>query len=242
MIDIIPAIDIMDGKCVRLTRGDYATKTIYDREPAEMAKRFQDAGMRRLHCVDLDGARAGRIVNADAVERICRETSLKVDFGGGIKSDADLLTAFSLGVVQVTAGSIAALEPQTVTRWIHHFGPEKIILGADFKYGKIAISGWQESTDLDLMIFLDDYISRGIRTVISTDISRDGMLEGSAEKVYETIRKRFPGIYLIASGGISSMEDIRRLDALGVSGVIVGKAFYEERITLNDIAEYIGSC
>ncbi|MBW6458110.1 MAG: 1-(5-phosphoribosyl)-5-[(5-phosphoribosylamino)methylideneamino]imidazole-4-carboxamide isomerase [FCB group bacterium] len=241
-MDIIPAIDIIDGVCVRLTRGDYNTKKIYDGDPLHVAKSYEDAGIRYLHCVDLDGARTGHIVNEETVRKICEETALEVDFGGGIQSDADIQKAFTIGVRQITAGSIAVLEPETLIRWLRHYGPEKIILGADFKYGKIAISGWQESSSLDLLSFLDDYISRGIRTVISTDISRDGMLSGSSEKTYETIKSRFPHIRLIASGGIASMDDIRKLNDMNIDGVIIGKAIYEERITLKEITEFIASC
>jgi phosphoribosylformimino-5-aminoimidazole carboxamide ribotide isomerase len=242
MIDIIPAIDIIEGACVRLTKGDYSTKKIYDADPLRMAISYEDAGIRYLHCVDLDGARTGHIVNEATVRQICEHTALEVDFGGGIQSDEDIQKAFAIGVRQITAGSIAVLEPETLLRWLRHYGPEKIILGADFKYGKIAISGWQESSSLDLLSFLDDYISRGIRTVISTDISRDGMLGGSSEKTYAAIRERFPHIRLIASGGVACMDDIRRLNDLNIDGVIVGKAIYEERITLKEITEFIATC
>ena len=242
MIEIIPAIDIIDGKCVRLTRGDYDTKKIYGADPHSVAQRYADAGIKRLHVVDLDGARAGQLINDEAIEAICSVKGLDVDLGGGIQSDRDISKAFALGAKQITAGSIAAWEPAKVIKWLSEYGPEKIILGADFKHGKIATSGWQESTGFDLMTYLDDYISRGIKTVISTDISRDGMLEGSAEKTYATIKERYPHLELIASGGISCMDDIKKLNELNINGVIVGKAIYEERISLDDIMEFIGSC
>ncbi|MCF7832940.1 MAG: 1-(5-phosphoribosyl)-5-[(5-phosphoribosylamino)methylideneamino]imidazole-4-carboxamide isomerase [Candidatus Marinimicrobia bacterium] len=242
MIEIIPAIDIIDGKCVRLTRGDYDTKKIYDADPKSVAERYVAAGLKRLHCVDLDGAKAGRLINDEAIKTICSVKELHVDLGGGIQSDADIRKAFALGAKQITAGSIAAYEPAKVTAWLAEYGSDKIILGADFKHGKIAISGWQESTGFDLMTYLDDYISRGIKTVISTDISRDGMMEGSAEKTYSAIKERYPHLELIASGGISCMDDIRRLDDLNIDAVIVGKAIYEERISMQEIREFIGSC
>jgi len=242
MIKIIPAIDIIDGKCVRLTRGDYQTKKIYETDPMSVAQRYVDAGIKRLHVVDLDGAKAGQLINDEAIKAICSVKGLDVDLGGGIQSDRDISKAFSLGVKQITAGSIAAWEPARVIKWLSEYGPGKIILGADFKHGKIATSGWQESTGFDLMTYLDDYISRGIKTVISTDISKDGMLEGSAEKVYSAIKERYPNLELIASGGVSCMDDIMKLNELNIDGVIVGKAIYEDRIGLNEIREFIESC
>lgn len=242
MIKIIPAIDIIDGKCVRLTKGDYRTQKVYDADPKSIARQYADAGIKRLHVVDLDGARMGELVNIQTIKSICKISELNVDLGGGIQSDRDIDKAFSLGAKQITAGSIAAREPARVEKWLKKYGAEKIILGADFKHGMIAVSGWQESAGFDLMNYLDDYISRGIKTIISTDISRDGMLEGSAEKTYETIKKRYPELELIASGGISSMEDILRLDNLNVDGVIVGKAIYENRITIEEIGEYMKAC
>lgn len=242
MIDIIPAIDIIDGSCVRLTKGDYSTKKIYDTDPMQVAKRYADAGVKRLHVVDLDGAKAAHLVNEDAVRAICSIAELHVDLGGGIKTDQDVEKAFSWGARQITAGSIAAWEPDKVIKWLAVYGPDKIILGADFKHGMIATAGWQEATGYDLMTFLDDYISRGIKTVISTDISRDGMLEGSAEKTYKMIKDKYPSLELIASGGISCTDDIKRLNDLNIDAVIVGKAIYENRITLEDIREFMSSC
>jgi len=242
MIKIIPAIDIIDGKCVRLIKGDYRTQKVYDADPESIAKRYADAGINRLHVVDLDGARMGQLVNIEIIKAICSINGLNVDLGGGIQSDRDIQKAFALGAKQITAGSIAAREPARVEKWLKKYGSEKIILGADFKHGLIAVSGWQESAGYDLMNYLDDYISRGIKTVISTDISKDGMLEGTAEKTYETIKKRYPDLELIASGGISSMDDIKRLNELRIDGVIVGKAIYENRITLEEIGEYMNAC
>jgi phosphoribosylformimino-5-aminoimidazole carboxamide ribotide isomerase len=242
MIEIIPAIDILDGACVRLKQGHYEEKTVYDGDPLKVALRLEAAGIRRLHCVDLDGARQGYLINTKILKAICTKTSLRVDIGGGIGSDADIEKAFSLGAAQVTAGSIAVREPHTVVRWLKQYGAERIILGADFLYGRIAVSGWQESSSLDLPGFLDDYVSRGIKTVISTDISRDGMLGGSAEKIYTQIKARYPELYLIASGGVSDMQDIQRLNEAGIDGVIVGKAIYEGRIRLDEIREFMTSC
>ncbi len=242
MIEIIPAIDIIDGACVRLRQGRYEDKTVYDTDPLRVAKKFESAGLKRLHCVDLDGARSGHAVNTDTIRAICNNTNLRVDVGGGIKTDADIRKIFASGAAQITAGSIAVQDPGRVAQWLKTFGAERIILGADFRKGRISVSGWQEDTSLDLMDFLDDYISRGIRTVISTDISRDGMLAGSAEKTYARIKERYPGIYLIASGGVSAMQDIRRLDELDIDAVIVGKALYEGHISLDQIRRYRSPC
>ncbi|MFA6617844.1 MAG: 1-(5-phosphoribosyl)-5-[(5-phosphoribosylamino)methylideneamino]imidazole-4-carboxamide isomerase [Candidatus Neomarinimicrobiota bacterium] len=242
MIEIIPAIDIIDGKCVRLSKGDYSSKKIYNEDPYHVAKEYAEHGIKRLHCVDLDGAKAKHIINDKAIAAICSVKELSVDLGGGIQCDEDIEKAFSLGAKQITAGSIAAKDPRKVEKWLKKYGPDKIILGADFKNGKIAISGWEESTSYDLIGFLDDYISRGIKTVISTDISKDGMLEGTAVKIYEMIKNRFPGLQLIASGGISCMDDIKVLNDLGIYGVIVGKAIYEKKISLKELEEFIASC
>ncbi len=238
MIEIIPAIDIMDASCVRLTQGKYDRKTVYQRDPLAVAKRFEAAGMRRLHCVDLDAARLGHVVNTDTVEAICRGTGLRVDVGGGIKTAADVERLFAAGAAQITAGSIAVEAPARVSSWLKTYGAEKIILGADFRNGRISVSGWQKDSSLELMDFLESYVSRGIKTVISTDISRDGMLGGSAETTYLQIKRRFPDLYLIASGGVASVEDIRRLETLDIDGVIVGKALYEGRIRLQQLREF----
>ena len=242
MITIIPAIDIIDGQCVRLSKGDYDTKKVYNENPGSIARIYADHGVKRLHCVDLDGAKVKYIVNEKAISSICSVKELSVDLGGGIQSDSDIEKAFALGAKQITAGSIAAREPQKVNEWLQKYGADKIILGADFKYGKIAVSGWEESTGYDLMSFLDDYVSRGIKTVISTDISKDGMLEGSAVKIYERIKEKFPSLELIASGGVACMDDIKELEDLGIDAVIVGKAIYENRISLKEIEEFISKC
>lgn len=242
MIEIIPAIDIIEGACVRLKQGVFEDKTVYGSNPLEIAQRFEEAGIRRLHCVDLDGARRGKLVNIDTIESICRHTDLQVDVGGGIASDADIQRAFAIGAAKVTAGSIAVRNPETVGYWMEKYGAERIILGADFRDSRIAVSGWRETSDLDLYAFLESYIKRGIKTVISTDISRDGMLEGASDTVYKSIKNRFPDIYLIASGGVSSMDDIRALDLGAIDGVIIGKAIYEGRITLKQMREYQESC
>ncbi len=239
-IEIIPAIDIIDGKCVRLSQGDYDRKTVYNDDPLVVAKMFEDAGIRRLHLVDLDGAKAHHIVNHKVLERIATNTNLVIDFGGGLKSDQDLETAFNAGAAMVTGGSIAVKSPEVFLAWIDKFGAERIILGADAKNGMIAVSGWQESTELPIIGFIENYVTKGISKVISTDIARDGMLSGPSMELYQQIMDRFPGLELIASGGIASMQDIINLDRIGVPGVITGKAIYENRITLSEIKQFIG--
>ncbi len=239
MIEIIPAIDIIEGKCVRLSQGDYEKKKVYNEDPLEVAKMFQDNGIRRLHVVDLDGAKAKHIVNHKVLERIASSTSLIIDFGGGIKSDEDIEIAFNAGAAMVTGGSIAARDPGKFLSWFNKYGKEKIILGADVKNKQIAVSGWLESTTLGLFKYLDDYCSKGIEKVICTDISKDGMLEGPSFELYDEILKKYEGIYLIASGGISKEEDIKRLDKMGVPGVIIGKALYENKITLTQLKKWV---
>ena len=238
MIELIPAIDLIDGKCVRLTQGDYSSKKTYNEDPLEVAKMFEDCGIRRLHVVDLDGAREGRIINYATLERLATRTSLIIDFGGGLKSDMDLEIAFNCGAQMVTGGSIAVKEPDIFILWLRQYGNPKIILGADSKNGKIAINGWQNTTDKELIPFIEDYQKQGIRKVICTDISRDGMLQGPAIDLYRAIRKTLPDIYLIASGGISSVNDIETLDAAGIPAVIFGKAIYEGRIQLKDLIRF----
>lgn len=228
MIEIIPAIDIIDGKCVRLTGGDYSLKKIYGDDPVEMAKRFEQQGFRRLHVVDLDGAAAGRLVNTAIVREICRSTSLSVDFGGGIRSRNDLEILFESGVKQITAGSIAARDRETFLSWLRKFGPEKIILGADVRNRQIAVSGWKDTVKADIIDFIAGYVDEGIRTVICTDVGRDGMMSGPATELYREILAGFPGIDLIASGGVSSATDLEELEAAGLKSVIVGKALYEK--------------
>jgi phosphoribosylformimino-5-aminoimidazole carboxamide ribotide isomerase len=237
-IQFIPAIDLIDGKCVRLSQGDYNQKTVYNENPLEVAKMFEAAGIRRLHLVDLDGAKAKHIVNHKILEEIATNTKLIIDFGGGLKSDEDLEIAFNSGASMVTGGSIAVKERETFLKWLEKYGAEKIILGADAKNGNIAVSGWQESTELPVIEFISKYLKEGIVKVISTDISRDGMLTGPAFELYSEILKTLPEIEIIASGGIANMDDILRLNEMGVPGVIVGKAIYENRITVKEIERF----
>ena len=239
MIEIIPAIDLIDGKCVRLSQGDYAQKTVYNENPLEVAKMFADAGISRLHLVDLDGAKAHHIVNHKVLEKITSGTGLIVDFGGGLKSDDDLRIAFECGASMVTGGSIAVKNPDVFSSWINRFGGEKIILGADVKDEKIAVGGWIETTDLDLMPFIKNYMQQGISKVICTDISKDGMLQGPAIGLYQKMLAEEPDMYLIASGGVSSMRDIELLHEALVPAVITGKAIYEGRITLKELSQFI---
>ncbi len=238
MIELIPAIDLIDGKCVRLTQGDYDTKKIYNEDPLEVAKMFEENGIRRLHLVDLDGARQGRIINYRVLERIATRTSLIIDFGGGLKQEGDLEIAFESGAQMVTGGSIAVKDPVTFTSWIHKFGNEKIILGADAKDKKIAISGWEETTDKELVSFIREYYDKGITKTICTEISRDGMLQGPAIELYKEIKEALPFLYLIASGGVSSIQDIEKLEEAGIQAVIFGKAIYEGRIQLKDLLRF----
>jgi len=239
MIEIIPAIDIIEGKCVRLSQGDYAQKTVYNENPLEVAKMFEDAGISRLHLVDLDGAKAQHIVNHKVLESIASNTSLVIDFGGGLKTGDDLRIAFECGAKMITGGSVAVKNPDVFSNWISRFGAEKIILGADVHNEKIAVSGWTETTAIDLMPFVGDYIAKGIDKVICTDISKDGMLQGAAVDLYKKILCEFPDLYLIASGGVSNMHDILLLAENGVPAVITGKAIYEGKITLKEIYHYI---
>ena len=232
MIQIIPAIDIIDGKCVRLTKGDYEQKKVYNNDPLEVARMFQDKGIRRLHLVDLDGARSRHIVNYKVVESIASHTDLVIDFGGGIKTDEDLQIAFNSGAQMITAGSIAVTNHDIVSQWIKTYGPERIILGADTRNGKISINGWKEEGEEDLMGFIGSYTPEGICNIICTDVERDGMLQGPAIELYKKIQAAHPTLNVIASGGVSSMDDIRQLDEAGVKQVIVGKAIYEGRIEL----------
>jgi len=239
VIEIIPAIDLIDGKCVRLSQGDYAQKTVYNENPLEVAKMFADAGIRRLHLVDLDGAKAHHIVNHKVLERITSGTDLVVDFGGGLKSDDDLRIAFECGASMVTGGSIAVKNPDMFSSWISKFGAEKIILGADVKNEKIAVGGWLETTELELLPFIKEYIRQGINKIICTDISKDGMLQGPALELYKKMLAAQPDIYLIASGGVSSIRDIELLHDAAVPAVITGKAIYEGRITLKELSRFI---
>lgn len=239
MIEIIPAIDIIEGKCVRLSQGDYAQKKVYNENPVEVAKEFESVGIRRLHLVDLDGAKAQHIVNYKVLESIATQTSLTIDFGGGLKSDDDLRIAFESGAKMITGGSIAVKEPEVFLSWLDKFGAERIILGADVKEEKIAVSGWIETTSLDLLPFVQNFVDKGIDKVICTDISKDGMLKGPSVELYKKILKEIPSLYLIASGGVSSMKDIEELNEANVPAVITGKAIYEGRIKMEEIASFL---
>ncbi|MUU77144.1 1-(5-phosphoribosyl)-5-[(5-phosphoribosylamino)methylideneamino]imidazole-4-carboxamide isomerase [Winogradskyella endarachnes] len=248
---IIPAIDIIEGKCVRLTKGDYDTKKIYNENPLEVAKSFEDAGIEYLHVVDLDGAKASHIVNYKVLESIATKTNLKIDFGGGLKSDEDLKIAFNSGANQITGGSIAVKNPEVFQNWISKFGAERIILGADCNNEKIAISGWQEESTLEVIPFIKDYQAKGIQYVICTDISKDGMLEGPSFELYDRILKqsnvisteqsdeKSHNLKLIASGGISNFDELPKLKEMGCEGVIIGKAIYENRISLKELENFI---
>ena len=235
MIEIIPAIDMIDGKCVRLTKGDYAQKKVYNDSPLEVAKMFEAKGIKRLHLVDLDGAKSKHVVNERILRDICRETNLIVDFGGGIKTEEDLEKVFDAGATMATAGSIAATDRETVYGWIERYGADRLILGADVHDQKISINGWQEDCDIDLIPFLADYMGRGIHNVLCTDISKDGMLQGPNIELYRSIMKQFPECHLIASGGISCNEDIEALDKAGIPAVVFGKAFYEGKIDIEEL-------
>lgn len=236
---IIPALDIIDGKCVRLLNGDYQKVTVYSDDPLEMAKRFEAHGMQYLHLVDLDGAKSNRIINYKILEKIAVKTNLIIDFGGGIKSDEDLHIAFNSGASQITGGSIAVKDPERFSRWIGNYGSVKIILGADVKDTTVAISGWLEDSNLSIVPFLDDYIKKGIEYVICTDIKRDGTLEGPAVGLYSELLQTFPQLKLIASGGISAIEELLQLDELGCDAAIIGKAIYENRISLKELEKLI---
>ncbi|OPC54336.1 1-(5-phosphoribosyl)-5-[(5-phosphoribosylamino)methylideneamino]imidazole-4-carboxamide isomerase [Elizabethkingia bruuniana] len=235
---IIPAIDIIEGKCVRLSQGDYDTKKIYNENPLEVAKEFEDYGIRYLHLVDLDGAKSKQIINYRTLEELASKTSLQIDFGGGIKSQKDIDIAFECGAKQITGGSIAVQEPEIFTKWIEVYGSEKIILGADCKNRKIATHGWLESSELDVIDFIRDYKQKGISYVICTDIAKDGMLEGTSNKLYKEILAD-TDVKLIASGGVSNIEDLYLLKEIGCEGAILGKAIYEGRIKLKELRELI---
>lgn len=235
---IIPAIDLIDGKCVRLTQGDYNQKKVYNENPLEVAKSFEDAGIRKLHLVDLDGAKAKRIVNWKVLEQISSNTNLKIDFGGGLRSDEDLQIAFTSGANQVTGGSVAVKSPEVFRKWLHKYGSDRIILGSDAKAGKIAINGWQESTSHSLMDFLQDYVIEGVKYTICTDIEKDGMEQGPSFELYQEILEKLPTLRLIASGGVTSIDDLQRLREIGLHGAIVGKAIYEGKISLKDLAKF----
>ncbi|HEY8387875.1 MAG TPA: 1-(5-phosphoribosyl)-5-[(5-phosphoribosylamino)methylideneamino]imidazole-4-carboxamide isomerase [Parasegetibacter sp.] len=234
-MEIIPAIDIIDGKCVRLTQGDYTRKKVYNDNPLEVARQFEDAGFRRLHLVDLDGAKAGKVTNTRVLESIASRTSLIIDFGGGIKTEEDLNKVFNSGAAMATIGSLAVKNESLFTEWIKHHGPDKFFLGADVKDEKITISGWLESTDISIFDFIDKYHSIGIRNLFCTDVSKDGKLEGPSVSLYKSVTERFPDLHFIASGGVSGLKDLDDLEEAGCKGVIIGKAIYENRISLNEL-------
>lgn len=235
MIELIPAIDIINGQCVRLTKGDYNQKTVYRDSPAEVAKEFEAIGFRRLHVVDLDGAKSKHIVNDTVLTAITTETNLVVDFGGGIKTDEDIEKAFAAGAAMVTVGSIAVTQPDLFMGWLEKYGPERMILGADVRHGKISINGWKEDSTEDLLPFLRKYIEAGVRNVLCTEISKDGTLSGPAVDLYSEVMNTYPDLHLIASGGVSSLDDIKTLDAAGIPAVVFGKAIYEGRINLREL-------
>jgi len=239
MIDIIPAIDIIGGKCVRLIQGDYRVKKIYNENPLEVAKAFEDSGIRRLHLVDLEGAKARHVVNMKVLADIACATRLVIDFGGGIQTDDDIQQVFDNGAKMVTIGSIAVTNPDMLNSWIIRYGSEKIILGADVKGDKIAISGWMDTTDSDLFEFLAERKKTGIKKVLCTDISKDGMLTGPAFKLYQRIKQYFTDFYLIASGGVSTVTDIEILEKTGLDAVVIGKALYESSISLKDLKKFL---
>ena len=233
-IELIPAIDIIGGQCVRLTKGDYDQKTVYG-EPLDMALEFERIGFKRLHVVDLDGAKSKHIVNENVLKAITSATSLTVDFGGGIKTDEDIEKAFAAGAAMVTVGSVAVTNPDLFMGWLEKFGAERMILGADVRHGKISINGWKEDSGEDLLPFLQKYVDAGVRNVLCTEISKDGTLAGPAVELYKDIMDAYPQLHLIASGGVSSKEDIESLDAAGIPAVVFGKAIYEGRIDLREI-------
>ena len=241
MIELIPAIDIINGQCVRLTKGDYNQKTVYG-EPLQMAQEFERIGFRRLHVVDLDGAKSKHIVNGPVLQGIAAETRLVIDFGGGIKTDEDIEEAFRCGGSMVTVGSIAVTEPDRFMRWLEKYGADRLILGADVRNGKISINGWKEDSTEDLLPFLKKYIDAGVKNVLCTEISKDGTLAGPAIALYKEVMAAYPDLHLIASGGVSSIDDIKALDAAGIPAVVFGKAIYEGRIDLHELIDWQTNC
>lgn len=232
---IIPAIDLIEGKCVRLTQGDYARKKIYNENPLEVAQQFEDAGLKRLHLVDLDGAKAGKVVNWKVLETLAGKTGLHIDFGGGVQSDRDLGIAWDCGAKQVTGGSIAVKNAGLFESWLQQYGGDRIILGADAKNEKIAVGGWEEGTSLWVYDFVEEYVAKGVRYTISTDVAKDGLLQGPSLELYKNLREKCPDLNIIASGGVSGMADIEALAEQKLFGVIVGKAIYEGRVTLKEL-------
>ena len=235
MIELIPAIDIIDGQCVRLTKGDYNQKKVYNDDPLTVAKDFEKIGFKRLHMVDLDGARSKHIVNDEILRRVTAETSLIVDFGGGIKSEEDIVKAFESGASMITVGSIAVTQPELFIQWMEKYGPEKMILGADVRNGMISINGWKKDSQISLLPFLKQYVEAGVKNVLCTEISKDGTLQGPAVTLYKEIMSAYPKLHLIASGGVSRKEDIDELESEGIPAVVFGKAIYEGRINLKEL-------
>lgn len=235
MIELIPAIDIIDGQCVRLTKGDYNQKKVYNDDPLTVAKEFEKIGFKRLHMVDLDGARSKHIVNNEILRRVTAETSLIVDFGGGIKSEEDIVKAFESGASMITVGSIAVTQPELFIQWMEKYGPEKMILGADVRNGMISINGWKKDSQISLLSFLKQYVEAGVKNVLCTEISKDGTLQGPAVTLYKEIMSAYPKLHLIASGGVSRKEDIDELESEGIPAVVFGKAIYEGRINLKEL-------
>lgn len=234
-MEIIPAIDIIEGKCVRLTHGDYSQKKIYNEHPLEVARQFEDAGLQRLHLVDLDGAKEGSVKNWKVLETIAGKTSLVIDFGGGIKAEKDVQIVFDSGAALATVGSMAVTEAETFVQWLQKFGADKFLLGADVKKEKITISGWTEQTEIWIYDFIEDYTKQGINQIFCTDVAKDGALEGPSTELYKSIIKKFPELHFIASGGVSSIDDVYLLEDIGCKGVIIGKAIYEGRVQLTDL-------
>jgi len=237
MIEIIPAIDLIDGKCVRLSQGDFARKIIYNENPLRVAEEFESFGLKRLHIVDLDGAKNGKVTNLNVLETIARETDLTIDFGGGIKTDEDIKSVFDAGAAMASVGSVAVKEPEKFFAWLEKYGSENILLGADVKDKLLAINGWQTATDLEIIPFLESYHAKGVMQVFCTDISKDGLLQGSANELYAEILSGLPQLKLIASGGVSRIEDVHELEKIGCAGVIIGKAIYEGKISLRELKD-----
>jgi len=237
-MEIIPAIDIIDGKCVRLTQGDYSQQTIYNENPLEVALQFEDAGLKRLHLVDLDGAKAGTVKNWKVLEQLTAKTSLVIDFGGGIKKEEDLTVVFNSGAAYATIGSLAVKQETVFVEWLKKYGAAKFLLGADVKEEKIAVAGWLETTDIWIYDFIAQYMAHGIQQVFCTDVSKDGKLEGPSLHLYQQILAKFPSLHFIASGGVSNMHDLEALRETGCTGAIVGKAIYENRISLKELSKF----
>lgn len=238
-MDIIPAIDIIDGKCVRLVKGDYSSKKVYSTDPLEIARKFESWGIKRIHLVDLDGAKEKKIINHKILAGIASRTGLIIDFGGGLRTEADIRIAFENGASMITGGSIAVSDPQLFLKWLTDFGSEKIILGADHKNERIALNGWSQDSNMELFSFLENYINQGVRKVICTDINKDGMLKGPSVDLYKRILKQWPDLYLVASGGVSTPEDLQELEKIGIPAVIIGKAIYENLITYEDLQPFL---